>query len=255
MKRRSWFSHIHLCLSDLCPDLLPIQLGLCPAPCRILPDQNVTPTHDTARSPLTVDFDLFNEPYPDSNQDTTAAWRCWRDGGACAGVPFKAAGMQELVQAIRGRGARNVIMLGGVQYANALSHWLTYQPADTAHNLAAAWHAYDFNACNTVTCWESTIAPIAQRVPVVVGEFGEKTHGVRFVTTLLTWLDRLPQGASYLAWTWDAWKSWDALIIDYNGTPNPTTYGITYYDYLTGGAIVGRQLQICRLELCGALLV
>jgi len=202
-----------------------------------------------------VVFDLFNEPYPDSNQDTTAAWRCWRDGGACSGVPFKAAGMQELVQAVRGRGARNVIMLGGVQYANALSQWLSYKPADTAHNLVASWHVYDFNACNNTTCWDKTVAPVAQRVPIVAGEFGEKNQGVRFVTTLLTWLDQLPQGASYLAWTWDAWKSWDALIIDYDGTPNPANYGLTYYDYLTGGTIVGRQLQTCRLELCDALLV
>jgi endoglucanase len=132
-----------------------------------------------------VVFDLFNEPYPDSNQDTPAAWRCWRYGGACSGVPFKAAGMQELVQAVRGRGARNVIMLGGVQYANALSQWLAYEPADTANNLVASWHVYDFNACNNVTCWYSTVAPVAQHVPIVTGEFGEKNQGVQFITNPL----------------------------------------------------------------------
>ena len=31
-----------------------------------------------------VVFDLYNEPYPDGDQDTTAAWECWRDGGMCA---------------------------------------------------------------------------------------------------------------------------------------------------------------------------
>src|SRR5437868_14801130 len=30
-----------------------------------------------------VIFDLFNEPFPDSNADTPEAWRCWRDGGTC----------------------------------------------------------------------------------------------------------------------------------------------------------------------------
>lgn len=39
-----------------------------------------------------VIFDLFNEPYPDSNQDTTAAWSCVLNGGACHGVGFQAAG-------------------------------------------------------------------------------------------------------------------------------------------------------------------
>ncbi len=27
-----------------------------------------------------VVFELYNEPFPDSNKDSTAAWQCWRDG-------------------------------------------------------------------------------------------------------------------------------------------------------------------------------
>jgi hypothetical protein len=146
-------------------------------------------------------------------------------------------------------------MLGGVQYANALSQWLAYKPTDTAHNLVASWHAYDFNACATVSCWDRTVAPVARQAPVVVGELGEKDQGVLFVTSLLMWLDQLPHGASYLAWAWDAWQSWDALISDYSGTPNPANYGITYYNYLAGRAISAHQLPICQLELCGAPLV
>src|SRR5439155_1196812 len=78
----------------------------------------------TFRSNSSVLFDIFNEPYPDSNQDTIAAWTCWRDGGTCPGVAYTAAGSQELVNAIRGTGATNVIMVGGVQYTNTLSRWL-----------------------------------------------------------------------------------------------------------------------------------
>ena len=87
-----------------------------------------------------VIFDLFNEPYPDGNRDTAEAWRCWRDGGSCAGIGYQVAGMQELVDAVRGTGATNVIMLGGVQYAARLSQWLAYKPADPTGKLAAAWH-------------------------------------------------------------------------------------------------------------------
>src|SRR6266550_456435 len=61
-----------------------------------------------------VVFDLFNEPFPDSNADTPEAWRCWRDGGTCRGMSFQAAGMQELVDAVRVTGATNVIIVGGV---------------------------------------------------------------------------------------------------------------------------------------------
>jgi len=76
-----------------------------------------------------VIFDLFNEPFPDSNSDTPEAWRCWRDGGTCTGMSFQAAGMQELVDTIRSTGATNVIMLGGVQYAATLSSWRSPSPA------------------------------------------------------------------------------------------------------------------------------
>src|SRR5262249_23670398 len=68
-------------------------------------------------------FDLSTEPFPDNNDDTDEAWRCWRDGGTCAGMDFQAAGMQELVTAVREQGAQNVVALGGVEYSNALSQW------------------------------------------------------------------------------------------------------------------------------------
>jgi endoglucanase len=80
--------------------------------------QSVATTFKGNRSVL---FDLFNEPYPDSNRDSNAAWICWCDGGACPGVSYPVAGMQTLVSAIRATGAANVILLGGVQYANSLS--------------------------------------------------------------------------------------------------------------------------------------
>lgn len=46
-----------------------------------------------------VVFDLFNEPYPDmpAEWNKTLGWQCLRDGGTCAGLPYEAAGMQDLV--------------------------------------------------------------------------------------------------------------------------------------------------------------
>src|SRR5437899_587547 len=101
-----------------------------------------------------VMFDLFNEPFPDSNADTPEAWRCWRDGGTCRGMSFQAAGMQELVNAVRGTGATNVIMLGGVQYAATVSQWLANEPTDSLNNLAASWHVYNFRWCHVQSCWD-----------------------------------------------------------------------------------------------------
>lgn len=171
-----------------------------------------------------VIFDLFNEPFPDNNADTPEAWRCWRDGGTCRGMTFQAAGMQELVDAVRGAGATNVIMLGGVQYSARLASWLAYKPADPLNNLAASWHVYNFSWCNTQACWDSDAAPVAQQVPLVLGELGQDDHGSAFVTSLMDWMDARQQG--YLAWVWDVWGSPLDLITSYDGTPTP--YGQTF---------------------------
>ena len=173
-----------------------------------------------------VIFDLFNEPFPDNNTDTPEAWRCWKHGGTCAGMTYQAAGMQELVDAVRGAGARNVILAGGVRYASTLSQWLANAPVDSLHNLAASWHVYNFSGCHTRGCWDSTAAPVAQQVPLVLGELGQNDGGSAFVTALMDWMDARAGGAGYLAWEWDLWGDPLDLITSYDGTP--TTYGQTF---------------------------
>src|SRR5947209_11566273 len=171
-----------------------------------------------------VIFDLFNEPFPDSNADTPEAWRCWRDGGTCRGMSFQAAGMQELVNAVRGTGATNVIMLGGVQHAATLSQCIGTKPTEPSTNIAASWHIYNFSWCNTQACWDRDAAPVAQRVPLVLGELGQNDRGSAFVTALMDWMDA--RQGSYLAWSWDVWGNALDLIANYDGTP--TTYGQTF---------------------------
>jgi endoglucanase len=198
-----------------------------------------------------VIFDLHNEPYPDRNRDTAAAWDCWKNGTtatnawACpgSGHTYKAAGMQELVNAVRGAGATNPIMLGGVQYANALSRWLAYKPEDPAGNLIAAWHVYNFNICSSTACYDATAAPAAAAVPLVATEIGENDCGTAMFNTLMSWLDR--HNAGYLAWTWDTWGtdcSRHSLITSYAGTPTP--YGQAYKDHLAKVARSGPDFAL-----------
>lgn len=168
-------------------------------------------------------FDVFNEPYPDSNSDTTSGWVCWKNGGSCPGFSYQAAGMQSLVSAIRSTGATNICMLGGLQYSNSLTHWLNYKPSDPLGNLAASWHSYNFNLCNNQNCWDSYIAPVAAQVPLIIGEFGENDCNTWYVNNLMNWADK--RGISYSAWTWNTWdcKGGPSLISNYDGTA--TTYG------------------------------
>jgi hypothetical protein len=184
----------------------------------------------TFKSDNAVVFDIFNEPYPDfvANITRAQAWRCWLRGGSyciAAGYGYQPVGMQTLVTAIRSTGARNVILLGGVAYANNLTGWLTHEPRDPDHNLAASWHYYPWNACSARSCWNSQVAPVIAKVPVIVDEFGETNCADNFINPLIRWLDA--RSTSYLAW---AWASWDcsagpSLITSYAGSPTPYRAG------------------------------
>ncbi len=200
-----------------------------------------------------VVFDAFNEPYsPAGNGDSALAvsWSCWRNGGCAVPVAsdgstvndsdtYVAAGMQALVTAIRATGANQPILLGGLSYANDLSGWIANEPSDPDNQLAASFHNYYGESCDSSVCWNNTIATVAAHVPVVTGEFDQgydcgdpptSPSGLTtFDQTFMNWADE--NGVSYLAWGW--WVLGNtttscaalggggdnyALISDYSGT-------------------------------------
>jgi hypothetical protein len=161
-----------------------------------------TSVANTFKSNTAVVFDLFNEPYPDRAASTTEqAWACRRDGGSCPGIGYDVAGMQDMLDAVRGTGARNVVMTGGLAYSNDLTGRLAHEPTDPAGDLAAAVHVYNFNSCASSSCWDSQLAPVAAEVPLVAGEIGENTCAHSFVDGFMNWLDGHRIG--YLGWTWN----------------------------------------------------
>jgi endoglucanase len=181
-----------------------------------------------------VIFDLFNEPYASraDNNNSAEGWQCWATGSPCTGISYPVAGMQQMINAVRGTGANNVIMLGGEEYANDLTGWLANEPTDPDHNLVASWHSYNFNTCSSQSCWTSQIAPVIAQVPVIAGEIGENDCAGGYITPLTTWLDS--QNTSYLAWAWNAdfnCSSGPGLVTDY--VPgDPTAYGAAYKSHL-----------------------
>jgi endoglucanase len=187
---------------------------------------------DTFKGNNAVLFDLFNEPFPDRAMGSgPAAWQCWLHGAPCPGIGYPVAGMQALVDAVRSAGAGNVILVGGLTWSNDLSGWLANQPSDPDHNLAASWHSYNFNACSSLSCWTSQVAPVAAEAPLVAGEIGENTCASGYISELMRWLDS--RSASYLAWAWNAdfgCATGPSLITSYTGTPTP--YGAGYQSHL-----------------------
>jgi hypothetical protein len=189
----------------------------------------------------TVVFDLFSAPFDatdrrsgtDTNVHDKVTWNCWKTGtknGSNGGVDcftaardengartttYRVAGMQTLVNAVRNTGAKQPIMIGGLDFANDLGdndhgqQWLTHRPHDPVNQEAASFHNYMGRQCDTATCWKNSIAPIAAHVPVVTGEFAENDFDeshcqhktpTTFDAQYMNWADSA--GVSYLATGW-----------------------------------------------------
>ncbi len=205
----------------------------------------------TFKGDPSVIFDLFNEPYAGQSHPTAANWSCWLNGctatfqlcthaitvSNCSPVTYQAAGMQQLLDAVRDAGARQPVMIGGLNWAGdpcglqdsggngGACTWLSYEPHDPDHQLIASFHTYDWTACSTQTCWDDDVLPLARSVPVVTGEFGEQDCSASYDTSYMDWADQ--HDISYLAWAWQAdtdpsncSNSDLYLISDWDGTAN-----------------------------------
>ena len=157
------------------------------------------------------------------------SWQCWRDGGSACSVGYTALGMQGALNAVRSTGATNVVTASGIDYANNLSQWLTYRPADPAGRLIAEQHVYGGNSCASATCLDSQTGLVAQQVPVVFGETGEHyANSCAAVNTpvFLNWNEAHADG--WMAWVWNTWGDCSSLISSFNGT----TYNSDYARYV-----------------------
>lgn len=196
------------------------------------------------RNDPAVIFDVFNEPYLDQSFQQDRAvnpWHCWMSG--CTLIKYitegqesrpyvwQASGMQALVNAVRSTGARQPIMVAGIGWASDTTGWLPYRLTDPAHQLVAAWHAYPGSGCANQNCWEQYVRPVAEQVPVLIGELGDSVCGdAGYVGGLLNWADSV--GVGYLGWTWNTWSNCENVLVrSYDGTPTPQ-YGTAFRDHL-----------------------
>jgi hypothetical protein len=222
--------------------------GTAPGPEKSADQEEMPDAHSVAfwrsaatafRGNTSVLFDLFNEPWPDNDADTKAAWSCWRDGceqmSQNAGHDrYQAVGMQRLVQAVRATGARNIVIAEGIQYAETVDQWLAYRPDDPAGNLIASVHVYSFNDCSSLGCYDGAMKQVATRVPLLIGELGpdltvpyspgldsscpsRDVGDTGFDAALLSWAAR--SEVSWTAWSWNPWGDCWSLVANFGGTP------------------------------------
>ena len=89
-------------------------------------------------------FELYNEPF-------NVSWDIWRSGGATTGG-WQAAGMQQLYDAVRASGAKNLVIIGGLDFAYDLSG----VPANRigGYNILYATHPYNYGGKMGTESWD-----------------------------------------------------------------------------------------------------
>jgi hypothetical protein len=164
----------------------------------------------TFRSYRRVLFHTYDEPHD-------VSWQCLRDGCTASDMPegklrfgtYQTAGNQSMVDAIRGAGARQPIIISGPNFAGDLSQWDQFKPRDPLGELMADVSSFDYS--DFVVSHEDELRRFVRHHPVIVGGFGD-THCVStYSRKMMAVMDSLHQ--SYLAWTWDT-------VQDYGGCSN-----------------------------------
>jgi endoglucanase len=166
-------------------------------------------------------FELYNEPH-------NITWDVWLHGGN-AGA-FTAAGMQQLYDAVRGAGASNVVIAGGLNWAYDLSSVGPTGYSVHGYNVVYATHPY-LKSGSVPSAWESTFGHLetADFAPVIATEFGDGT----IPNCTGSWDQQLIQFAGLHRMSWTAWGWYVAstaadpqgchfpsVIVDWSATPS-----------------------------------
>lgn len=181
-------------------------------------------------------FELYNEPHPVTNTTPQAYdWQCWQSGcqitndssyvSACNCMQtfsYTAVGMQALVNAVRGAGANNLVLVAGVDWGFDLSKIGTY--TITGSNVVYDTHPYPYSE-KMPSFWDAAFGTISATYPVMSAESGEYDCKSSYMSQLYSYFDAHSIG--WVSWAWFALPNantgaqcgYPQLITDYQGTP------------------------------------
>jgi hypothetical protein len=172
---------------------------------------------DTFKGNPAVMFELFNEPfgsnvYGDWVSGASGAGPdaiTLRDGGAyypfvqqnnsannamkTVALTWQVAGMQAMLNTIRGEGASNVVLSAPIGWAGEIETWLAAKPADPIGQLGVAWHVYGYSKGQA-----APLAVLAAGYPIVITE----TYGLGAIGGY-AWA--ASQSIGYTWWGWNDW--------------------------------------------------
>jgi hypothetical protein len=168
-------------------------------------------------------FELFNEPFADSNfSGNFWTYLMQGTGGSFSGYfnsslsgnqqnvahAWNIASYQAMINAVRATGATNVVLIGSPSFTSDLTGWLANRPSDPQGQMAATWHAYPTygqpwqNPCTSSSYCVPNFSPqifsavqgiLSAGIPVLITETGDQntagTNGAPLVSTVTRFAD------------------------------------------------------------------
>jgi hypothetical protein len=191
-----------------------------------------------------VAFDLYNEPNNITNEQ-------WRNGGvlvdpAVTGqVQWAAAGMQQLLDAVRSTGATNLVTVSGNGWAADPSPIVT-QGGLQGTNVVYAAHDYTCSHVNEPLCLanpankQQDLTPlwsdVAQQYPVIISEFGwPDPHDGSFNASVIHFAESHTPKWGWIAFAWNGTKDNNFILLHDLSTYAPSESGAPVKAAMTGG--------------------
>ncbi len=201
-------------------------------------------------------FELFNEPHDIS-------WEVWQNGGLAPDEKsdatvvaenyeglrgFKTTGMQRLLDTVREAGAKNIVIVGGLDWGYDLSGILAGHGLNDrgGNGIVYSSHVYPWKRD-----WQGKFLALVDKYPLFIGELGGEETPMPFL--------RLDQHEDPHTWApdmlgliqkhklhWTGWcfhhKATPRIILDWNYTPTP------FWGRYVKDALAGKQFPLTRLR-------
>lgn len=201
-------------------------------------------------------FELFNEPHD-------VSWDVWQKGGPVTDEKgsgtvlaengeklrgFQSVGMQTLIDTVRKSGARNIVIIGGLDWGYDLSGILNGHALDDrgGNGIVYSSHVYPWKKD-----WQEKFLTLADKYPLFIGELGAEPKPMPF--------ERPENHEDPLAWSPDMlgliqkhrlhWTAWcfhplatPRIITGWNYEPTP------FWGAFVKKALAGEKFEMQRLR-------
>jgi hypothetical protein len=155
--------------------------------------------------------------------------------------------MQGLVDAVRSTGAKNIVIAGGIFWANDLTGITQGYALDDkgGNGIMYAWHTYNWHPG-----W-NRILPVAEKYPIFLGEVGADVNKMNFIPLdaqedPYTFIPDMLGFIQKYKINWTGWcfhpKATPVMISDWNYTPTP------YWGVFAKEALSGKHFEMKRMR-------